>query len=215
MELNEHIRKLRSDYAHSELSEGGIENNPVLQFERWLKEAISAEVSEPNAMTLSTVSKEGKPSSRIVLLREISAKGFTFYSNYNSKKAQDIVSNSNAALNFFWPQVERQVRVEGVLEKISDELSDNYFQSRPRGSKLGAWASGQSQVIKSRQVLEEKFSELSAKFPGDEVPRPAFWGGYLLKPTMLEFWQGRPGRLHDRIQYLLKNHEWLIQRLSP
>lgn len=214
-ELNQQIRKLRSDYSHMELNEDDIVKDALLQFELWMKEALAANVSEPHAMALSTASAEGKPSSRIVLLRDISTKGFIFYTNFNSKKSQDIVNNPYAALTFFWPQIERQVRIEGVLEKVNDAVSDKYFQSRPRESKIGAWVSPQSQVIKDRDVLEEKFNELSAKYPGEEVPRPPYWGGFLLKPSTIEFWQGRPNRLHDRIQYVFEDDKWLIQRLAP
>jgi pyridoxamine 5'-phosphate oxidase len=214
-EINEHIRKLRSDYSQRELIEKHVAKDPILQFENWMQEAISAEVPEPHAMTLSTAAQEGKLSSRIVLLRYVSTKGFVFYTNYNSNKGKDIVKNPNAALNFFWQQIERQIRVEGTLEKVSDAVSDAYFQSRPRESKIGAWVSNQSTVIKNREMLEEKFIELSAKYPGEEVPRPPYWGGYLLKPSLIEFWQGRPSRLHDRIQYVLENGNWSIQRLAP
>lgn len=214
-ELNEHIRKLRSDYSQMELNEAHVNKDPFIQFETWLKEALEAEIIEPHAVTLSTASKAGKPASRIVLLREVNSKGFIFYTNYNSEKGKQIAENNNAALNFFWPQIERQVCIEGTLEKVSTTVSDSYFQSRPRESKIGAWVSEQSSIIKNRDILEEKFIQLSAKYPGEEVPRPPHWGGYLLKPTAIEFWQGRPSRLHDRIQYVLSGNSWLIQRLSP
>ncbi len=214
-ELNEQIRKLRSDYSQRELSEVDVNKDPFRQFEKWLKEAIDAEVMEPHAMTLATVDKDARPSARIVLLREVNSKGLVFYTNYNSRKGHDIELNPYAALTFFWPQIERQVRIEGVLEKISPALSDEYFKSRPRESKLGSWVSGQSQVIMGRNILEDKFIELSEKYPTEEVPRPSYWGGYLLKPSCMEFWQGRPSRLHDRLQFSLVNGHWLIQRLSP
>lgn len=216
-ELNQQIRKLRSDYSRMELNESEIAKDPVFQFELWMKEALAANVSEPHAMALSTVSADGKPSSRIVLLRGFSAQGFVFYTNYNSKKGMDIAKNPYASLNFFWPQIERQVRVEGRLEKVSSETSEKYFNSRPRESKIGAWVSEQSQVIKSREVLENKFAELSAKYPAEKVPCPPFWGGYLLKPSVIEFWQGRPNRLHDRILFTLSDDEisWNLQRLAP
>ncbi len=214
-ELNDHIRKLRSDYSQMELNENELEKNPILQFEKWLKEALEAEVLEPHALTVSTVSAEGKPSSRIVLLRDVTTNGFTFYTNYESKKGRDIEQNPYATMNFFWPQIERQVRVDGVLVKVPTAVSEDYFQSRPRESKVGAWASRQSRVLSSRKELEDKFIALSAQYPGDNVPRPPHWGGYLLQPTSVEFWQGRPNRLHDRIEYVLSGTSWLTQRLSP
>ncbi len=214
-ELNEHIRKLRSDYSHMELIESEVNKDPFKQFEAWLKEALEAEIIEPHAMTLSTANKNGQPASRIVLLREVNEIGFIFYTNYNSDKGRQIAENPKASLNFFWPQIERQLCVEGILEKVNETVSDSYFQSRPRESKIGAWVSEQSSVIKNRDLLEEKFIELSGKYPGEDVPRPPHWGGYLLKPTAIEFWQGRPSRLHDRIQYVLSEKKWLIQRLSP
>lgn len=214
-ELNEHIRKLRSDYSQMELNENELEKNPILQFEKWLKEALEAKILEPHALTISTVNAEGKPSSRIVLLRDVTSNGFTFYTNYESKKGRDIEQSPYATMNFFWPQIERQVRVDGVLVKVPSAVSEDYFQSRPRESKIGAWASNQSRVLSSRKELEDKFIALSAQYPGDDVPRPPHWGGYLLQPTSVEFWQGRPNRLHDRIEYVLSGTSWLTQRLSP
>lgn len=214
-ELNPQLAKLRSDYSKMELDENRINKNPILQFEQWLKEAIDTGVIEPNAMTLSTVNTEGKPSSRIVLLRDISDLGFIFYTNYNSRKGKEITENNFAALNFFWPQLERQVRVEGNLEKVSEAISDAYFNSRPHESKVGAWVSNQSEIIKNRKDLEDEFSKSAAQYSGKTVPRPAHWGGYLLKPNTVEFWQGRPNRLHDRIQYILTENKWLISRLAP
>lgn len=214
-DINEHIKNLRSDYSKMELNEKDIEKNPFLQFEKWMKEAVDAEIIEPHAMTLSTVSTTLKPSARIVLLRDFGISGFTFYTNYASKKGQDIASHPDAALTFFWPQIERQVRIEGVLEKVSTSVSDAYFNSRPRESKIGAWVSDQSKSIQSKKMIEEKFNELSSRYAGKEIPRPEYWGGYRLKPSVFEFWQGRPNRLHDRIQFSLSEENWLIQRLSP
>jgi pyridoxamine 5'-phosphate oxidase len=166
-------------------------------------------------MNVSTVSKEGKPSSRIVLLRNFSENGFVFYTNYNSKKGNDISENNSAAINFFWPQLERQIRIEGKLQKVDSKISDEYFASRPHDSQLGAWASNQSEVLKNRQELEEKFAALEKKFAGINVPRPEHWGGYCLVPDSIEFWQGRPSRIHDRIKFTTVNNEWKIERLSP
>ena len=206
---------MRIDYKKHKLEEGDLNDNPIFQFEKWFQEAKDAHLHEPYAMTLATSTKDGKPSSRIVLMRNFDKKGFVFYTNYLSRKGIEIMENPNAALLFFWQDMERQVRIEGVLEKVSAEESDLYFSSRPRESKLGAWTSEQSKVIKSRKVLDERFKELSKKYPDDNVPRPPHWGGYLLKPTSIEFWQGRPSRLHDRILYTLENNNWKIERLAP
>lgn len=209
------INKLRSDYAQMELNEKDISTNPFVQFEKWMNEALKAEVAEPHAMMLATVDSQGKPSARIVLLRGFSADGFIFYTNYTSKKGKDINHNPHAAITFFWPQLERQIRIEGTLQKVDEKTSEDYFASRPRESKIGAWVSEQSQKINSREELENRFIELSAKYPTEAIPRPSYWGGYQLKPTLLEFWQGRPSRLHDRIQFQLINHNWQIQRIAP
>jgi pyridoxamine 5'-phosphate oxidase len=209
------INKLRQVYSKEILDEKMVNKNPILQFDFWMKEALDADVPEPHAMNVSTVCKEGKPSSRIVLLRDFSENGFVFYTNYNSKKGSDISENNFAAINFFWPQLERQIRMEGKLQKVDSRISDEYFASRPYDSQLGAWASNQSEVLRNREELEEKFSALEKKFAGINVPRPEHWGGYILKPESLEFWQGRPSRIHDRIKYSLVNSEWKIERLSP
>jgi pyridoxamine 5'-phosphate oxidase len=209
------INKLRQVYSKEILDEKMVNKNPILQFDLWMKEALDSDVPEPHAMNVSTVCKEGKPSSRIVLLRDFSEKGFVFYTNYNSKKGSDISENNFAAINFFWPQLERQIRIEGNLQKVNSKISDEYFASRPHDSQLGAWASNQSEVLKNREELEEKFSELEKQFVGKTVPRPEHWGGYVLAHSSIEFWQGRPSRIHDRIKYSLVNHEWKIERLSP
>jgi pyridoxamine 5'-phosphate oxidase len=209
------ISHLRKDYKLRSLSESDVQADPINQFQVWWHEAVQSEISEVNAMSLATASKEGLPSVRIVLIKGFSEEGFTFYTNYNSKKGQQLAENPNACLLFFWKELERQVKIEGVVEKLPIAESDAYFQSRPRESKLGAWASSQSSVIPGREVLEERLSEYADKFPA-EVPRPQGWGGYVLKPAIVEFWQGRPSRLHDRIQYS-RNDEgsWMIQRLAP
>lgn len=214
-DLRLYINTLRHDFSKQTLDEKDVNKNPVLQFEKWFKEAVDSKVNEPNAMTVCTASKAGKPSARILLLRNFNEEGFVFYTNYNSRKGADIAENPQAALLFFWPELERQVRIEGFLEKQSSAESDVYFNTRPRGSKLGAWSSAQSKVLDSRKVLDDNYEMYSKKFPSDEVPRPDFWGGYILKPQSIEFWQGRPSRMHDRILYTLKNGEWKIERLAP
>jgi pyridoxamine 5'-phosphate oxidase len=215
MAINEYIKSLRTNYSKHSLDEKEVNADPLRQFELWMKEAIEAKVNEPHAMVVSTVDKNGKPSSRILLLREVSDKGFSFYTNYHSRKGSDIEQNPFVCLNFFWPELERQVRVEGKLSKQTDRESDEYFETRPRESQLGAWVSTQSHVLKSREELERKFAETEQKFSGKPIPRPPYWGGYNLKPERLEFWQGRPHRLHDRIQYTINMDSWKIERLFP
>ena len=206
---------MRKEYKKYNLEEKDLNSNPILQFQKWFAEAEENELNEPYAMTLATATKDGKPSARIVLMRNADENGFTFYSNYTSKKGHDILENPKASLLFFWQELERQVRIEGTLIKQSEKESDNYFNSRPRESKLGAWTSEQSKVISSREILDERFAEVSKKYPDENVPRPPYWGGYILKPTAIEFWQGRPSRLHDRILYTLENGVWKIERLAP
>jgi len=213
--LRLYINTLRHDFSKQSLSENDIDKNPILQFEKWFKEAVNAKVNEPNAMTVCTATKEGKPSARILLIRNFDENGFVFYTNYNSRKGLEIEENPYCSILFFWPELERQVRIEGVLQKQSREESDIYFQTRPRTSKLGAWSSPQSKIIESRKVLDEAYQKNSEKFPDEQVPRPEFWGGYLLKPNRIEFWQGRPSRLHDRIVYEKQNAGWDIVRLAP
>lgn len=214
-DLRSFINTLRHDFSKQTLDESDVNKDPVLQFEKWFKEAIDAKVNEPNAMTLATSTSDGKPSARILLLRNFDEKGFVFYSNYTSRKGEEITANPNAALLFFWPELERQVRIEGVLVKQTADESDLYFNSRPRGSKLGAWTSEQSKIVASRKALDDAYEAMSKKYPDNNVPRPAYWGGYVLQPTSIEFWQGRPSRLHDRILYSKEKGNWKIERLAP
>lgn len=214
-DLNAYINSLRHDFSSESLDEKNVYRNPFSQFEKWLKEAIEAKIHEPNAMSVSTATKDGKPSSRIVLLRNFDENGFVFYSNYTSRKGEKLASNPNAALLFFWPELGRQVHIEGLIEKQSESESDSYFKSRPYANKLGAWASNQSKVIANRSILEEEHERLALKFPDENIPRPPYWGGYVMKPSTIEFWQGRESRLHDRILYTHENLNWKIERLAP
>jgi len=209
------INALRHDFSKQTLDKKDVNNNPFIQFEKWIKEAIEAQVNEPNAMTLCTATKEGKPSARIVLLRNFTEDGFIYYTNYTSRKGIEISDNPNCAILFFWPELERQIRIEGEVQKQTSEESDLYFNTRPRESKIGAWTSSQSKVISDREVLNKEFEINSNKYPTDMIPRPAFWGGYIVKPLTIEFWQGRPNRLHDRILYTKENNNWKIDRLAP
>jgi pyridoxamine 5'-phosphate oxidase len=196
------------------LSEEDVKLNPIDQFKIWFDQAQHAELPEPNAMTVASVDANGKPSARTVLIKEVTSAGFVFFTNYESRKGQALISNPHAALLFFWPELERQIRVEGSVEKLSDQESDDYFHSRPLDSRIGAWASPQSQVISGRTQLVKNAAEYALKFALNP-PRPPHWGGFRVKPEVLEFWQGRPSRLHDRIQYVLQNGQWKIQRLAP
>lgn len=214
--LNNHIRNLREDFSKMKLDESMVKNDPFQQFEVWFDEAVTAEVNVPNALYLSTVNEAGRPSGRIMLLRNFLSGGFSFYTNYNSRKGKEIEKNPFACITFFWPELERQVRIEGKLRKQTKEDSDDYFMSRPRESRIGAWASEQSAVIPDRESLENDLEELTAKFKDAEVVRPDWWGGYILIPDHIEFWQGRPSRLHDRICYRKdEKGNWKIERLSP
>lgn len=209
------LADLRRTYVLGSLSETDVAPNPMSQFKRWFDEAVTAKLPEPNAMTLATVGADGQPSARIVLLKGIDDRGFTFFTNYESRKGLDLAANPRAALLFHWVQLERQVRVEGIVEKVADDESDAYFASRPLGSRVGAWASEQSREVPGRDVLEQRELEYRSKF-GDNPPRPPHWGGYRLVPTAMEFWQGRPSRLHDRIAYRVQpGGAWQIVRLSP
>ena len=210
------IADIRKDYMLQALLEADVDDNPFSQFSRWWDEAVTSAITEVNAMTLATASKDGTPSARIVLLKGFSETGFIFFSNYQSHKGRELDENPRAALVFFWKELERQVRIEGRVEKIAAEESDVYYNSRPAGSRIGAWASPQSQPVQSREILENSFTKFSEQFKDELIERPAHWGGYNLIPEKLEFWQGRASRLHDRIQYVLQqNNEWKIQRLAP
>lgn len=214
MTHNEQIAALRKDYRHSELLESEVDADPIMLFHKWFKQAIEAEITEPNAMCLSTVA-EGKPESRIVLLKGIEHHGFVFYTNYNSNKGQQIENNPNVHLNFAWLELERQIRISGTAHKISEAESDLYFASRPFESRVGAIVSAQSQAIESREALEKSMSDALAKYEGTNPPRPQHWGGYSVIPDSIEFWQGRTGRLHDRLLYTKKDQVWKISRLCP
>ena len=211
------IAKLRREYQRTTLTETEVDPDPLRQFDRWLSEAIRAELPEPTAMTLATADARGHPSARIVLLKGVDSKGFVFFTNYESRKGRELAARPEAALLLYWVELERQVRIEGGVNKIDAADSDTYFATRPRDARIGAWASPQSRVISDRTWLEREFSAARDRLAaqGGEVPRPPHWGGYRLAPTRLEFWQGRSSRLHDRIQYCWENARWRIERLAP
>ncbi|PST82965.1 pyridoxamine 5'-phosphate oxidase [Pedobacter yulinensis] len=212
----EFIQNLRQDYRNASLEEKDTEADPILQFAIWFENAVQANIYEPNVMTVATANAQGRPSARILLLKGYDQEGFVFYTNYNSRKGDHLAENPQAALLFFWDELERQVRIEGTVSKIGEERSVQYFQSRPRGSQIGAAASPQSRVIPDRAYLEDKVNMLTAQFDGQDVPKPLEWGGYQLRPDYVEFWQGRPSRLHDRIAYrLMENGIWVKNRLAP
>ncbi len=208
------LADLRRDFSSKGLDESDVNASPFAQFARWMNDALLSDVIDANAMTLSTIGEDGRPSARVVLLKYYGEEGFAFFTNYESKKGRDLETNPSAVLHFFWPQLDRQVAIYGKVEKTSRDESEKYFNSRPVDSRIGAWASNQSRVIESREILEQRFREFREKF-GDEVPLPDFWGGFCLTPDGFEFWQGRQNRLHDRIRYSLENHGWKISRLSP
>jgi len=214
LELINKLSDIRRDYTKESFSEKTALANPFEQFKIWFEEAVGAEMLEPNALVLSTVGKNMKPSSRVLLLKNVDERGFIFYTNYESRKGREIEENPNASILFYWDKLEKQVRIEGILEKITSEESYTYFQTRPYSSRLGAWASKQSEVLKSRFTLMRKVAELMIKYKND-VPLPPFWGGYRLIPDAFEFWQGRASRLHDRIKYSKNTTSWKIERLSP
>jgi pyridoxamine 5'-phosphate oxidase len=210
------LADLRRDYTLHGLHEADVDANPFQQFQVWFDQAVAAALPEPNAMTLATATPDGIPSARVVLLKGFDERGFVFYTNYQSRKGQELAQNPKAALVFWWAELERQVRLEGPIEKVSDQETETYFHSRPIGSQLGAWVSHQSQVIASRDVLEQRLEELKARYENQVIPRPAHWGGYRLIPKAIEFWQGRSNRLHDRLCYKRVSHDsWNVERLSP
>jgi pyridoxamine 5'-phosphate oxidase len=214
--MKNNIATIRKEYCQQTLQETNVNKDAMEQFGTWWKDALKSEIEEVNAMTLATATAAGKPSARIVLLKGFDKNGFIFFTNYHSHKGKQLEENPMGSLVFFWKELERQVRVEGTVAKISAKESDVYFNSRPIESRIGAWASPQSKVISSRQVIEENIIELEKSFAGKEIDRPPHWGGYMVKPLLVEFWQGRPGRLHDRIQYtFLKEGGWKIERLAP
>ncbi|MCH7974283.1 MAG: pyridoxamine 5'-phosphate oxidase [Bacteroidetes bacterium] len=212
---NDSLANLRGEKYKNQLVESKIDHSPFNQFNLWMKEALDAKIIHANAMTLATVNKKGVPSARTILLKELVDSGFVFYTNYESEKAQELNENPNASIVFYWKEFERQVRITGIVEKISREESETYFNSRPLESKLGAWASKQSEEIPNRDYLVNKYNEVKEKFKGTEIPLPPFWGGYRLLPNIFEFWQGREMRLHDRIKYEKVENGWRILRLSP
>ena len=210
------LHNLRKDYQQDTLSENEVDKNPIAQFEKWMQETISSGiVIEPNAMTLVTATSDGKPSARVVLLKSFDKEGFVFYTNYESRKAMELTENPNACIVFDWHVMERQVRIDGVVKKVTAEESDNYFYSRPEGSQLGAWISPQSTFIEGRQELEDRKLKIESQFKTKEITRPPHWGGFVLEPHTIEFWQGRQSRLHDRLIYLKIKEEWILRRLAP
>src|ERR1700677_1996620 len=210
------LAELRKNYSLGSMDVADVDRNPFRQFDAWFAQAVDAKLPEPNTMTLATVDSRGRPSARIVLIKGVDERGFMFFTNYESRKGRELADNPHASLLFYWIELERQVRIEGTVVKASAAESDQYYESRPLGSRIGAWASEQSQVIESRAVLEAREKEISAKY-GDQPPRPPHWGGYRLVPDAIEFWQGRPSRLHDRLLYTraVEGGDWQIARLSP
>jgi pyridoxamine 5'-phosphate oxidase len=210
------IADLRREYSLTGLRKADLAADPLQQFRHWFDQALAAGTNEPNAMVLATADAAGKPSTRVVLLKGLDERGFVFFTNYESRKARELAVNHYAALNFFWVELERQVCVTGSVTQVPREEAEAYFKTRPRGSRLGAWASKQSVTVPSREVLEARLQELEKKYPGEEIPLPPFWGGYVLTPREIDFWQGRPNRLHDRFRYSKQSDgRWLVERLSP
>jgi pyridoxamine 5'-phosphate oxidase len=212
----DHVARLRKEYTRAGLKESDAASGPIEQFRNWFDEALAADLHEPNAMTLATATPDGRPSARVVLLKGLDERGFVFYTSYEGRKGGELETNPYCALVFYWGELERQVRVEGRASRVSEDESDEYFGSRPRGSQLGAWASEQSRPVEGRGALEERLRGLEAEYEGREVPRPPFWGGYRVEPEVVEFWQGRENRLHDRLVYRRSdNGEWGRERLQP
>lgn len=209
------IASLRREYAKEKLDIDTVGNDPIAHFEAWFMEALSANVLEANAMTLSTVTESGRPTSRVVLLKGIENEKFVFFTNYQSNKGRELDANPYCALNFFWAELERQVRIEGAVSRLSEARSTDYFKSRPRGAQIGAWASPQSAPVTSRDLLETRFRELETRYKDGEIQKPKQWGGYEVEPFLVEFWQGRPNRLHDRILFVKTDNKWDIRRLAP
>ena len=214
--MNRDLSEYRKNYAKDFLEKENLKESPIDLFSVWFKEVEEeGSIEEANAMTLSTLEEDGYPRGRIVLLKSYDTNGFVFYTNYTSQKGKALENLAKASISFFWPNKERQVIIKGLVERLEESKSEEYFKSRPRGSQLGAWTSDQSAVIQSREVLEDKLRELEKKYEGKEIPKPPFWGGYILIPVEVEFWQGRPNRLHDRFRYSKTNGDWIIDRLSP
>ena len=213
--VNRDFVKYREEYGSQRLDREKMQTNPIEQFRHWFEEAEQAGVKEPNTMTLATVNKQGQPTIRVMLMKEVTDQGVVFYTNFKSRKGREMDGQPKAALNFYWQDLERQVRFDGAVTKIPDEESNQYFQTRPRGSQLGAWVSEQSETIPSREYLEEQLTICESRYKDQDIPRPPHWGGYHLMPISVEFWQGGPNRLHDRIQYSLSNGQWSLKRLAP
>ncbi len=214
--MEKDLANIRTDYTKLKLGEDMLQSNPFTQFEKWMNEALAQNVMEPNAMTIATVNTEGKPSLRVVLLKGFDEKGFVFFTNYESRKGEELLQNPSVALNFFWITMERQVRIEGIVKKIDEAASTSYFQSRPKESQISAWASPQSREVESREVLENKVQDLEKQYQSDAVlPKPEFWGGYIVEPTYFEFWQGRANRLHDRLVFEKSENSWKMKRIAP
>ncbi len=214
-DITNYLNEIRRDFAGQPFDEDCVNKNPIEQFSVWFEEAVNAQLLDPYAMSISTVDFNGQPSTRIVYMRGIKDGGFVFYTNYNSSKGKDLTENNLVSLNFFWGELERQIRIEGEVERVSEDDSDTYFAQRPRESQIGAWASNQSEELTDRNALEKKVSHYTEKFKDVDVPRPEHWGGYIVKPTKIEFWQGRANRLHDRIVYTKSDNDWKQSRLSP
>ena len=210
------LSDIRRDYSKMTLDTNAVNKDPIAQFEKWFQEAMTSNIPEPNALTLSTVSEDGRPSGRIVLLKGVEMGKFVFYSNYQSQKGKELEKNPACGLTFFWPELERQVRIEGIASRADSVSSEKYFQSRPRESQIGAWASPQSAIISNREILDERVKKIQKKFEGlEKLPKPNQWGGFEVEPLKIEFWQGRPNRLHDRILFTKVDEAWQVHRLAP